>query len=376
METMRPAPEWRPSRRLDGLPGYGRGRAGQGGTFRHRLGSNEAPDAAAGEVRPGPMHQGLNRYPDLRGETLCAALARHHGLGAGMVAVAAGSVVLLDQLIRAACDAGDEVVTPWRSYEAYPIIAGLSGARLVEVPLDAGQAADPARIVAAVGPRCRAVLLCNPNNPTGTCLPGEAVDRLLDDLPRDRLVILDEAYADYAGDAAEVMGGPAARLARHPNLAILRTFSKAWGLAGLRVGYCLAGPQVIGAVQAFAPPFPLPEPATATALAVLDAPERVAARVARNAVERARLSGGLRSLGLPVAESRANFVWLPVGALAEPLAAHLAAASIAVRCFAGEGVRITTGTVADTDAVLAAALTWCRRDAATGRRPPLPDPKG
>lgn len=367
METPRPTPEWRPSTRLDGLPGYGRGRAGQASVFRHRLGSNEAPDPAAGEAPVAPV-EGLNRYPDLRGETLCAALARHHGLDPEQVAVAAGSVVLLDQLIRATCDAGDEIVSPWRSYEAYPIIAGLSGARLVEVPLDARHGADPAAIRAAVGPRCRVVLLCNPNNPTGTCLAQEAVDQVLADLPRDRLVILDEAYADYAEDAAEVTAGPARRLARHQNLAILRTFSKARGLAGLRVGYCLAAPPVIGAVQAVAPPFPLPGPATGIALAALGASGLVAARVARSAVERARLSGGLRALGLPVATSRANFVWLPVGAEAEPMTAHFAAASIAVRCFAGEGVRITTGTATDTDVVLGAAQTWCARKTAA-RRP-------
>ena len=360
MHSVRRTQEWRPSPRLDGLPGYGRGRAGHAAAFRHRLGSNEAPDPGPAEGRTHPLPAAtLNRYPDLRGETLGAALARHHGVGADMVAVAAGSVILLDQLVRAACDAGDEIVTPWRSYEAYPIIAGVSGARLAEVPLDPQHGADPAALLAAVGVRCRVMLLCNPNNPTGTCLTDEAVDRLLAQVPRDRLVILDEAYVDYAREAGEVTSRPAALLARHANLAILRTFSKAWGLAGLRVGYCLAAPRVIAAVQAVAPPFPLPEPVAAVALATLGAPEAVAARVAQNTVERARMIEGLRSLGLPVAESLANFIWVPIAAQAEALTAHFAAASIAVRCFAGEGVRITTGTGVDTNAVLAAATSWC-----------------
>lgn len=362
MNSSRRAPDWRPSSRLGGLAGYGRGRAGQASAFRHRLGSNEAPDAPDMTRDASLAHAvaALHRYPDLRGETLCAALARRHGVDAGMVAVAAGSIVLLDQLVRAACDPGDEIVTPWRSYEAYRIIAGLAGARLVEVPLDGQHTADPQALLAATGPRCRVLLLCNPNNPTGTCLADDAVDRLLDSLPRNVLVILDEAYADYAGDAATVAARPAQRLARHPNLAVLRTFSKAWGLAGLRVGYCLAGADVIAAVQAVAPPFPLPGVAAAVALGVLDAPEIVAARVARNMTERRRLSDGLRAADLPVAESQANFVWLPVGALAETLTAHFADASIAVRCFTGEGVRITTGTPDDTDAVLAAASAWRR----------------
>ncbi len=360
MEVARPAAEWRPSRRLDALPGYGRGRAGQTIPFRHRLGSNEAPDAggAGGAAAASQAAEAIHRYPDLRGETLIAALSRHHGLGADRVAVAAGSVVLLDQLIRATCDPGDEIVTPWPSYEAYPIIAGLSGARLVEVPLDAAHTADPAAVRAAVGPRCRVVLICNPNNPTGTALDDDAIDGLLDRIPGDRLVILDEAYADYAGDAAAVAGGPARRLSRHPNLAVLRTFSKAWGLAGARVGYCLAAPPIVAATQAVAPPFPLPAPSVALALAALADPGAVAACVGGSAIERARMAEGLEARGLPVARSRANFVWLPVGADARPLTDHFARASIAVRCFEGEGVRITTGTPADTDAVLAAARVW------------------
>ena len=354
----------RPSHRLDCLSGYGRGRAGQTVPFRHRLGSNEAPDAPSPSIQAAvaAAFAGTNRYPDLRGETLAEALALRHGLSPDAVAVGAGSIVILDQLIRAWCDPGDEVVTPWRSYEAYPILAGLAGARMVEVPLDSAARLDPARLLAAVGPRCRVVLICNPNNPTGTALSEDVVEDLLAALPRDVLVILDEAYADYAGDADEVAAAPARRLARYANLAVLRTFSKAWGLAGMRVGYCLADPRIIAAVQAVQPPFPLPAPALAAALASLAEPATVAARVTLNAVERARLSGGIRGAGLPVADSAANFIWLPVGDAAEALTAHLAAAGIAVRCFAGEGVRITAGTPTDTDAVLGAVAGWNARN--------------
>jgi histidinol-phosphate aminotransferase len=331
--------------------------------FRHRLGSNEAPDgpSAAVQAAVAAALAGSNRYPDLRGETLAGALAARHGLAPDAVAVGAGSIVILDQLIRAWCDPGDEVVTPWRSYEAYPIIAGLAGSRLIEVPLDADARLDPAAMLAAVGPRCRVVLICNPNNPTGTALPDADLDALLAALPADVLVVLDEAYADYAADPALVADLPARRLARHANLAVLRTFSKAWGLAGMRAGYCLADPRVIAAVHATQPPFPLPGVALAAALASLDEPQAVAARVATNATERARLSDGIRVVGLPVCASAANFVWLPVGDASAALAAHLAAAGIAVRCFAGEGVRITTGTKADTDAVLTALAGWNAR---------------
>ncbi|HMM63370.1 MAG TPA: aminotransferase class I/II-fold pyridoxal phosphate-dependent enzyme [Mesorhizobium sp.] len=349
-----------PSRRLAHLPGYGRGRAGQSTPFAHRLGSNEAPDAptAAVQAAVAAAVAAANRYPDLRGETLAGALAKRHGVPVESVAVSAGSVVMLDQLIRAYCDPGDAVVTPWRSYEAYPIIVGGAGARLIEVPLDAGHRLDAGATSRASGAGARVVLLCNPNNPTGTALSPSELDDLLQALPPDALVILDEAYADYAGDAATVAASPARRLARHPNLVVLRTFSKAWGLAGMRVGYCLADPHIVAAVNAIAPPFPLPGPALAAALAALGEEDVVAARVACSVGQRRRMIEGLAAVGLPVTRSQANFVWLAVGDAAAALTQHLRQAGIAARCFPGEGVRITTGTAADTEAVLAAATEW------------------
>lgn len=349
-----------PSRRLLGLPSYGKGRPGQAPSFTHRLGSNEAPDAPSPAVQAAvaAAFAAAQRYPDLRGEALIAALAERHGVTTDNVAVSAGSIVLLDQLIRAWCDAGDEVVAPWRSYEAYPIVVGIAGARLVEAKLDPEHRLCADGLLRAVSPRCRIVLICNPNNPTGTALAPAALDALIAALPDHVLIVLDEAYVDYAADMRTAAESPGRRLARHPHLVVLRTFSKAWGLAGMRVGYCIAARQVIATLQAVAPPFPLPGPALAAALAALAEPGTVAARVKRNAVERARMSRGLAEAGLPVAESAANFIWLPVGNGAESLTGHLREAGIATRCFAGEGVRITTGTAADTDAVLKAASRW------------------
>jgi histidinol-phosphate aminotransferase len=353
-----------PSGRLRDLPGYGRGRAQAAQVFAHRLGSNEAPDGPSAAVRAAvaTAFAEANRYPDLRGETLAEALAQRHGIGGDHIAVSAGSIVLLDQIIRAWCDPGDEVVTPWRSYEAYPIIVGLAGARMVGVPLDDDHRLDAAALCAAVTLRTKVVLICNPNNPTATALSPAELDALLDALPKRVLVVLDEAYCDYSGDAKSVAASPAARLARHGNLVILRTFSKAWGLAGLRLGYAIAAPRIVAAINAAAPPFPLPGVALAAGIAALADEDAVAARVARNATERTRLSAGLAKAGLPVARSAANFVWLPVGEKAEALTAWLRAESIAARCFAGEGVRITTGTPADTDAVLEAAAHWRPND--------------
>lgn len=349
-----------PSRRLSGLPSYGRGRAGQSAHFSHRLGSNEAPDAPSPVVQAAvsnAMGAG-HRYPDLRGESLTEALAKRHGLPEDCIAVSAGSIVMLDQLMRAYCDAGDTVVIPWRSYEAYPIIAGIAGARLVEVPLDADHRIDPGAMLQACADGARIVVLCNPNNPTGTALAQEELDALLHALPKDILIILDEAYADYDQDRIGVATSPVARLEHHANLVVLRTFSKAWGLAGMRIGYCLADPQIIDAINAVAPPFPLSAPAIAGALATLKEDGVVVERVACSVEQRGLLTEGLEAIGLPVARSGANFVWLAIRNEADDLTHYLREAGIVVRCFSGEGVRITTGTAADTEAVLAAVNNW------------------
>ncbi len=207
-----------PSRRLAGLPGYGNGRAGAAQAFAHRLGSNEAPDGLAPAILEAvvPALAAANRYPDLRGETLAAALARRHGLLPENVAVAAGSIVLLGQIVRAWCDPGDGIVAPWRSYEAYPIIAGLAGGRLVEAPLDRDHRLDPAAILARIGADTRIALICNPNNPTGTALAPTVLDDLLADVPSQVLIVLDEAYCDYSDEAPTAAASPARRLARHP----------------------------------------------------------------------------------------------------------------------------------------------------------------
>lgn len=350
----------RASTRLDGVPRYGKGRPGQKSSFAHRLGSNEAPDPLKEDVLAAvtsALRDG-NRYPDLRGETVSMALAAIHGLQPDEVTVGAGSIVLLDQLIRAFCDHGDEVVAPWPSYEAYPILAGISGARLIRVPLDRDHRLSPAALLAEIGSRCRVIILCNPNNPTGTALAEEEIDELLAAIPRDVLIILDEAYVDYSVAPDEAASSPGRRLRKHTNLAILRTFSKAWGLAGFRAGYCLSNRSVIDALHAVAPPFPLPGVTLAAVMALLSRPQLVQARVEQNAAQRSKLTDELRSMGIPVADSRANFIWLPVGERATELATHFTAASVAVRCFDGEGVRITSGTSDDTAAVLATAATW------------------
>lgn len=349
-----------PSKRLDDLPGYGKGRAAGSAIFSHSLGSNEAPDAVDPAIMAAVSAalSGDNRYPDLRGETLSSALALRHALSAEHIAVAAGSIVLLDQIMRGWCDPGDAVLIPWRSYEAYPIIAGLSGASLVTVPLDAEHRLDRASLLAAIDAHTRIVVICNPNNPTGTALDADEIDALIADIPSRVLIVLDEAYCDYSGSAAQVAASPSERLALHPNVVILRTFSKAWGLAGLRIGYAIAAPSIIATIHAIQPPFPIPGIVLAAAIAALDLEPAVTARIASNAIERERLIEGITAQGLPIAASQANFVWLPLCDDAASLNNHFARSGIATRCFPGEGLRITTGTPADTDAVLNAVARW------------------
>lgn len=349
----------RPSERLTTVPRYGRGRAVVSPIATHRLGSNEVPDCDDGLQWPAAQAaQTVHRYPDLHGEPLIEALSLRFGLSQTDIAVGAGSIVLLDQLIRAFCDADDEILSFWRSYEAYPILAGISGVRLVTVPFGPDGQPDEDGLIEAISGSTRVVLLCNPNNPTGVTLSEQRIDAFLARIPPHLLVVLDEAYIEFASSPAEALFSPKRRLSIHPNLAILRTFSKVWGLAGARVGYCMANAPIIDALRTVAAPFPLSGMALAMAKAALARPDVVAARIARNASERGRLMKGLRTLGFPVLESQANFVWLPLGARASSFTEYLDRERIAVRCFDGEGVRITVGSPDDTTAVLGTAARF------------------
>ncbi len=345
------------SSRLRNLPGYGRGRIASFPAGTARLGSNEnsiPPSEQTVEQASNALTE-LNRYPDLRGESLSAALAELHGLRIENVAVSAGSVVMLDLLVRAYCDAGDDVLTAWPSYEAYPIIAGGQGCSLTKIPLTQEQGVDLDAIVASISDRTRIVLICNPNNPTGTAVSLQEIDRILNEIPKDRLVILDEAYAEYNPSRLSDISNA---LAEHSNLAVLRTFSKAYGLAGMRIGYCLASSDIIDAVQALQPPFPLPTPALTAAISAVGEQQSLAEHIASNEVERRRLTDELRAIGLSVADSYANFVFLPLGEESQAFSNALSQDGIVTRCFPGDGVRITIATSEDSMRVIEAAGRW------------------
>ncbi|GAA1073386.1 histidinol-phosphate transaminase [Nocardiopsis composta] len=347
---------------LGNIPAYRPGRRVVGPDGRSvKLSSNENPydplpsvtaalAAAATEV---------NRYPDTGAEELTAELAARFGVPAEHVAVGAGSVGILQQLLEATAEPGAEVLYAWRSFEAYPLLAELSGAAPVTVPL-ADEVHDLDALAAAITERTRMVFVCNPNNPTGTVVREAELTAFLDRVPDHVLVVLDEAYREYVRDA-EVPDG--VRLyAGRPNVAVLRTFSKAYGLAGLRVGFLIGHPHVARAVRKTMVPFAVNHLAQAAAVASLRAEDELLDRVERTVKERGRVREALLADGWTVPPTEANFVWLRLGEDTAAFAEALAAAGVSVRPFAGEGARVSIGSPEENDAFLAAARAFPRRN--------------
>jgi histidinol-phosphate aminotransferase len=252
---------------------------------------------------------------------------------------------VLGQIIAATCDPGDEVIYAWRSFEAYPIVVAIAGAVSVQVPLDANARHDLAAMAAAITPRTRLILVCTPNNPTGPAVHHDELENFLDAVPGDVLVVIDEAYVEFVTDASAPNG--LTTYAARPNVTILRTFSKAYGLAGLRIGYAVAHEQVAEALRKTAVPFGVSTIAQQAAIASLDAFDQLQERVDALVAERQRVVTGLRHQGWHVPDTQANFVWLPLGADTAAFAAAADKAGLVVRTFAGEGARCT---VAETEA--------------------------
>lgn len=347
---------------LDGIPGYRPGRRVEGPDGRSfKLSSNENPydplpsvvsaiTAAAAQA---------NRYPDAGVTGLTEALARRFGVPADHVATGAGSVGVLQQLLQAVAEPGAEVLYAWRSFEAYPLLTALSGAEAVTVPLD-GEAHDLEAMLGAITDRTRMVLVCNPNNPTGTVVHEEELASFLDRVPDHVLVVLDEAYREYVRDPRVPDGLELYR--DRPNVAVLRTFSKAYGLAALRVGFLVGHPHVASAVRKTLVPFAVNHLAQAAATASLAAEDELAERVERTVKERTRVRDALLADGWRVPPTEANFVWLRLGSGTDAFAEACAAEGVAVRPFTGEGARISIGTPEENDAFLAAAHAFGRRN--------------
>ena len=311
-----------------------------------KLSSNECAEEPLPSVLDA-MSQALgtvNRYPDMGATELRTALAKHLGVDAAQVAVGTGSSALCQQLVTATAGPGDQVVFPWRSFEAYPIFAQIAGATPVPVPLTTDHRVDLPALAAAVTEKTKLIFVCNPNNPTGTTVTDAEFSSFMASVPEDVLVALDEAYFEYnrAADtpvATEV-------ITRYPNVVGLRTFSKAYGLAGARVGYAFGPRAIIEALNKVAVPFSVSSVAQAAALASLGALNELRARIDATVDARSRV---VEKLGL--AQSEANFVWLP-GA-GQDLADRLEAEGVLVRVFP-EGIRVTVTNAEETDALLEA----------------------
>ena|GEM_PF-29111 len=345
---------------VQGLPVYKPGKSAevamkeQGLATAIKLASNENPYAPLPSVVAAVERAAsatLGRYADHRATALREALASRYGLAAEQVAVGCGSVGLLQQLLLAYCDPGDEVLYGWRSFEAYPIYTQTVGGTAVAVP-NRCEALDMAGVVGAVTEHTRMVFVTSPNNPTGTAVRHDELVALLAAVPESCVVVLDEAYHEYTTGAH--VPRALELLAGHPNLVVLRTFSKAFGLAALRVGYLLAHADVVAAVDRVLVPFAVNGLGQVAALASLEADDELGERVNRTILERERVVATLRGLGLSVPDPQANFVWLPGGDATVALTLKLESQGVVTRPFPGEGVRVTVGTPAENDQFLGA----------------------
>ncbi|SEH00165.1 histidinol-phosphate aminotransferase [Nonomuraea solani] len=321
------------------------------------LASNECPYGLLPGVaaRLGELTGGLSRYPDMGARRLLEALAARHGVSTDRVAVGAGSSEVCGQILLTVCTPGAEVVFGWRSFEAYPILTTVAGGVPVRVPLR-DHVQDLPAMAAAVTERTRLVFVCNPNNPTSTPIGETALRAFVEELPGHVLVVIDEAYHEYADPA--VVPDALALFGDRPNVVVLRTFSKAYALAGLRVGYCVGAPEIIAQVRKTQTPFSVSALAQEAAIAALQSGDEVTRRAALTIGERERVTGELRILGYDVPESQANFLWLPLGQDSAAFAGHCLDHGIIVRAFPGEGVRVTLGLPEENAAFLTQAATW------------------
>jgi histidinol-phosphate aminotransferase len=337
---------------LDKLPSYVPGRSAVDAI---KLASNEVPYGPLPGVVEAITRAAANahRYPDMGVVELRETLAARYGVDPDRVATGCGSVALTEHLAKATCLPGDEILYSWRAFEAYPIITAATGATGVAVPNDAGHGHDLAAMAAAVTGRTRMILICNPNNPTGTAVRRKALDGFLEAVGPGVLVVIDEAYREFVTDP-DVPDALAAYGDR-PNVVILRTLSKAWGLAGIRLGFLIASPEVAATVRKVVTPFSTSAVAQAAGLAALAATGEMRRRCDLVVAERARVTDAVRKLVPDVPASQSNFLWLPLGERSAPFGAASARGGVLVRPFPGDGVRVTIGTPDENDAFLAQA---------------------
>jgi len=310
----------------------------------YRSSSNESPWGPSDLVITAvteAISQG-NRYPTLHADDLIDALAEHTAVTAQQIAVGDGSLSLLTYILLAYTYPGDEIIYSWRSYEAYPITIAAAGgvARPIANTHDGHHNLD--HMAAAVSDHTSAIIICSPNNPTGAAATHTEVVRFLNMVPSHVVVVIDEAYGDFAPQRADPIRS-SELLERYSNVVTLHTFSKSYGLAGFRVGYMLSAAALAENVRAIQPPFPVSRPAIAAAIAALGDQESRHHAIEAVITQRHAVAAMITAAGLTVIESQANFIWLPLADRSDAFARACSQARIAVRCFSGEGVRISLG---------------------------------
>lgn len=340
---------------IDTIPGYKQGKPApaQEGQRSFKLSSNEnafEPLPSVVEAVTTTATGRMNRYPDMRGWAVVERLAERYGVEPDNVMLGCGSTEIITMLVNLVAGPGDDIVYPWRSFEAYPLIVAGAGANSVQVPNLPDGGHDVDGLIAAVNEHTRLVIVNNPNNPTSTSISDADARRIMEGVPSDVLVLFDEAYFQFNTDENTSV---AMKLFReYPNVVVAHTFSKAYGLAGLRIGYAIAPADVVEGLTKVALPFGVTETAQVAALASLDAQDELDERVKAIIAERNRVVEALREQGWEFPTPYANYFWLPLGADTDAATAAFTAKGLSVRAFSGEGVRISIGEPEANDLVI------------------------
>jgi histidinol-phosphate aminotransferase len=351
------APQVRLRPEIVALAAYRQGRPAADDAF--KLSSNENPFDPLPEVLAALAHaSGINRYPDAAAIHLRERLARRFAVGIDQIHVGAGSVSIIAQLLQAAAAPGDEIVYAWRSFEAYPGLVTVTGATSVQVPVLPDGRHDLPAMAAAITDRTRAVIVCTPNNPTSTIVTADEFAAFMAEVPPSVLVLLDEAYGEFVTDDTAVKGADVLR--EYPNVVVLRTFSKAYGLAGLRIGYAIGASYILDGARATAIPLSVTSPAQHAALVSLDHEEALLERVARITTLRELIWQSLIDQGWRVPKPQGNFVWLETGERTEQAAEVFAAYGIVGRPLGSDGIRISIGEAQSVDKLLRASAEVVR----------------
>ena len=348
---------------LNTIPAYVPGEPAPADAF--KVSSNESPFAPLPQIRDALIKEldGLNRYPDMSARVLRERLGALHEVSPRHIHVSTGASAILADIVRALVGDGEEVIYPWRSFESYPIVIPTHGATPVPVPLTPTHEHGLPAMAAAVNPRTRLIIVCSPNNPTGTVVSTRALADFLSSIPRHIPVVIDEAYVEFAqpGAAADT----ALLALEYPSLVRVRTFSKVHGLAGVRLGYAIAHPRIVEALAKVSIPFGASSLAQAAACAALDedAARELRARTAHIRSERARVLEAVSglTLGFSIPASHGNFIYVPAGEHTDRFVAFARERGLIIRGYGSDGARISIGEDAANTRTIEVLTQWSER---------------